>query len=88
MLYPLKSNTFVWVDILEVVKTKAEMRFYNGTKLENVYTIYGIDPEKGAVAVVRPDGYISIVAGLASTSRIDAYLKGCLRTVDGKTNGA
>jgi phenol 2-monooxygenase len=56
--------------------------------LENAYKVYGIDPEKGAVAVVRPDGYIGIVGGLADTSRIDAYLKGCLRTVDGKTNGA
>jgi len=86
VLHALESNTFVWKDIPEVVKTEAEMRFYNGTESENAYKVYGIDPEKGAVAVVRPDGYIGTIAGLADTSRIDAYLKGCLRTVDGKTN--
>jgi phenol 2-monooxygenase len=88
VLHALESNTFIWTDIPEVVKAEAEMRFYNGTELENAYKIYGIDPEKGAVAVVRPDGYIGTVAGLADTSRIDAYLKGCLRTVGRKTNGA
>src|SRR5450756_1725443 len=58
VLHALESNTFVWTDIPETVKTHSEMRFYNGTELEDAYKIYGVDPKKGAVAVVRPDGYI------------------------------
>jgi len=56
------------------------MRFYNGTELQNAYQTYGVAPEKGANSVVRPDGYIGTIASLQDTSRILAYLKGCLRT--------
>ncbi len=80
----------MWKDIPDVVKTNAEMSFYNGTKLENAYGIYGVSPEKGAVAVVRPDGYIGVIASLVETERLSNYLKGCLREVaraNGKHNG-
>jgi len=57
------------------------MRFYNGTVLQDAYKTYGVDPEKGALAVVRPDGYVGVIAGLGDTERIGEYLRGCLREV-------
>lgn len=87
VLHALPSNSFVWEDIPRVVKAEAEMRFYNGTELQDAYKTYGVDPEKGAIAVVRPDGYIGTIAELKDTSRISTYLRGCLREVTVKTNG-
>ncbi|PMD54150.1 phenol monooxygenase [Hyaloscypha bicolor E] len=81
VLHPLESNTFVWSDIPKAVKTHSEMRFYNGTELENAYKIYGVDPRKGAIAVVRPDGYIGTIAELKDIERVWEFLKGCLRTL-------
>jgi phenol 2-monooxygenase len=57
------------------------MRFYNGTELEDAYKVCGVDPKKGAVAVVRPDGYIGTIAELKDTERIGEFLKRCLRTL-------
>lgn len=88
VLHPLTSNTFVWTDIPEVVKEQAEMRFYNGTELEDAYKVYGVDPKQGAVTVIRPDGYIGVIAELKDTDRAYVYLKGCLREVKGGVNGA
>jgi len=68
------------------VKEHAEMRFYNTTELENVYAVYGVNPERGALAVVRPDGYIGTIAELEDTDRVRSYMKGCVREVDGEIN--
>lgn len=63
------------------------MRFYNGTELQDAYKVYGASPEKGAVIVVRPDGYIGTIAELQDTDRILAYLKRCIRQVNSDVNG-
>jgi phenol 2-monooxygenase len=64
------------------------MRFYNGTELQDAYKVYGVNPEMGAITVVRPDGYIGMVSELKDTDSVHSYLKGCLREVKGTTNGA
>jgi phenol 2-monooxygenase len=79
VLHALESNTFVWTDIPEIVKIYSEMRFYNGTQLEDAYKIFGVNPKKGAITVVRPDGYIGTIAELKHVERIGEYLKRCLR---------
>ncbi len=79
VLHALDSNTFVWIDIPEAIKIHSEMRFYNGTELEDAYKIYGADPKKGAIAVVRPDGYLGAISELRDVERIGEFLKGCLR---------
>ena len=76
----------MWTDLPDVIKAQAEMRFYNGTELQDVYKVYGVNPEKGAVTVVRPDGYIGIISELKDTDSVYTYLKGCLREVEGTTN--
>ncbi|KAI0352108.1 hypothetical protein OH77DRAFT_1409847 [Trametes cingulata] len=37
------------------------------------YETYGIDPQHGAIVVVRPDGYVGIVAPLDRLQDVDAY---------------
>lgn len=50
------------------------MSLYSGYDLEDAYQIYGVDPGKGALVVVRPDGYVGVVAHLKDVQRVDAYL--------------
>lgn len=57
------------------------MSFYSGYELDDVYGTYGVDPEKGALAIVRPDGYIGVVASLSHVSRADRYLETLIRTI-------
>jgi phenol 2-monooxygenase len=37
------------------------------------YSTYGIDPRKGGIVVVRPDGYVGIVAPFEKVGDIDGY---------------
>ncbi|KAJ5613424.1 hypothetical protein N7510_006618 [Penicillium lagena] len=37
--------------------------------------VYGVDPAQGALAVIRTDGYIGIVARLDNAVKLDEYLK-------------
>lgn len=80
-MHPRLSRDFTWRDVPRELKQYSEMQFYNGYEKEDVYGIYGVDPEKGIVAVMRPDGYIGVVAGLGDVKRVEGYLEGCLRTV-------
>lgn len=57
------------------------MRFYDGSALQDVYATFGVPVDKGVIAVVRPDGYIGVLAALDDVQRIENYLRGCLRTV-------
>ncbi|KAK0111603.1 hypothetical protein ONS95_001951 [Cadophora gregata] len=90
VLHPLPSNTFEWKDLPVAVKTHAEMSFYNGTELQDAYAVYGVEKERGAVVVVRPDGYVGCLAELGKgemgMGRVQGYLKACLRVV-GEMNG-
>lgn len=43
------------------------------------YETYGIDPLKGAVVVVRPDGYVSMVAPLNGVHDINEYFAGFMK---------
>ncbi|XMA14698.1 hypothetical protein WAI453_007489 [Rhynchosporium graminicola] len=82
VLHALPSNTFVWRDIPAAVKDEAEMRFYNATELEDAYAVYGVDRKKGAMLVVRPDGYVGCVVDLKTgLGGVEQYLRGVLRVV-------
>lgn len=78
VIHPPLDKSFVWKDIPAAVKTQSEMRFY-GAETDAVYSTYGVPPARGAIAVVRPDGYIGVVARLSDTGRVEDYLRRCLR---------
>lgn len=81
ILHPQLHRSFEWNDVPMCVKQQAEMRFYDGSALDDAYSIYGVDPVQGALVVVRPDGYVGVVACLGDVQKVDRYLKQCIRTV-------
>ncbi|RAK85489.1 FAD binding domain protein [Aspergillus costaricaensis CBS 115574] len=80
VVHPQLPREFEWDSLPGCVKEHAEMRFYNGSELEDAYEIYGVDPHQGAMVVVRPDGYVGIVVALGEVDRVGEYLRRCIRT--------
>ncbi|OJJ70025.1 hypothetical protein ASPBRDRAFT_76652 [Aspergillus brasiliensis CBS 101740] len=64
VIHPRLSREFTWRDLPAELKKHSEMSFYSGYELDDVYKIYGVDAAQGALAVVRPDGYVGTVAAL------------------------
>lgn len=81
VLHPRLHRSFEWDDIPACVKQTSEMRFYDGSALDDAYSIYGVDPTCGALAVIRPDGYVGVVSQLGDVKKLEQYLHSCIRTV-------
>lgn len=81
VIHPRLEKDFVWTDIPREVKQYSEMKFYSGYELDDVYGIYGVNPTEGALAVVRPDGYIGVISALSDVKRVQSYLESLIRTV-------
>ena len=75
-LHPLDGHSFEWTDIPGCVKDHAEMRFHNAGV--EAYRTLGIDQDRGAIVVVRPDGFVGMIAHLTEVDEVDAYLKNIL----------
>ncbi|KAJ9367457.1 hypothetical protein DTO282E5_7830 [Paecilomyces variotii] len=75
----LPQDVFDWKDILPEIKLHSEMRFYSGFAIDDAYATYGIDPKKGAIVAVRPDGYVGAIAALEDTERVKNYIGRCVR---------
>ncbi|KAF5989357.1 phenol hydroxylase [Fusarium bulbicola] len=67
VVHPLTSR-FEWTDLPAGVKAFAEMRTYGVSKKEDVYEVLGVSKDDGVVAVVRPDGYVGMMAPLSKTA--------------------
>ncbi|KAG9610187.1 putative phenol monooxygenase, partial [Aureobasidium melanogenum] len=80
ILHPIKER-FEWTQIPSDVKRLAEMRTYGLSKKEDAYDVYGISKEEGAIAIVRPDGYVGVLCRLSAPEIAGTYLKDCLITV-------
>lgn len=74
IIHPRLSSNITWDNIPASVKQQAEMSFYSGYELDDTYRIYGVDPSRGALLAVRPDGYVGIIAELSDVPSVDAYL--------------
>ncbi|KAJ5754164.1 uncharacterized protein N7511_008317 [Penicillium nucicola] len=81
VVHPRLSGDFMWNDLPREIKKHSEMSFYSGYELDDVYGTYGVDPAAGAVAVVRPDGYIGTVVSLGDVQKAQEYLETLVRTV-------
>jgi phenol 2-monooxygenase len=77
VLHPIKER-FEWTQIPSDVKKLAEMRIYGLAKKEDAYDVYGIAKEEGAIAIVRPDGYVGILCRLSAPDVAENYLSDCL----------
>jgi phenol 2-monooxygenase len=47
-----------------------------GTRGGKIHERYGISRSAGALVVVRPDGYVGIIAPLDELAALDAYFSG------------
>lgn len=79
VVHPTLEREFLWHDIPHEVKQHSEMSFYSGYELDDVYGIFGVNVADGALAVVRPDGYVGITASLRDVSRVQSYLEKLIR---------
>jgi len=77
VLHPFLERRFEWANIPKCIKQNAEMQFH-GPVYDDLYSIYGVNPDVGAIVVVRPDGYVGMVSSLLSASQVDNYLSCCL----------
>ncbi len=77
ILHPFIQRIFEWTDIPACVKEISEMRLH-GPIDDKLYSTYGVDEGKGALVVVRPDGYVGTISLLADTARVEVYLRQCL----------
>ncbi|KAL4874502.1 FAD binding domain-containing protein [Aspergillus karnatakaensis] len=78
IIHPRVPGEITWESIPACVKSHNEMTFYSGYELDDAYRIYGVDPSRGALVVVRPDGYVGLIAELGDVTRVDAYLSGII----------
>ncbi|KAJ6003004.1 hypothetical protein N7451_005551 [Penicillium sp. IBT 35674x] len=81
VVHPKLEKDFMWNDVPRELKQYSEMSFYSGYELDDVYSTFGVDPAHGALAIVRPDGYIGIVGELGDVKRVEQYLKTLVRTI-------
>ena len=54
--------TWEYEDLPECVKDEAEMRLYCAD--QNVYDTYGVDLQRGALVLIRPDGVVTMITDL------------------------
>lgn len=80
VIHPLTTR-FEWIDLPAGVKTLAEMKLYGMARKEDAYDILGVSKDEGVMAVVRPDGYVGMLAPLVKPGLAEEYLCGCLTTV-------
>lgn len=68
-------------------KTYIDDEHYNAGH-DHAYEKYGVDPEKGAVVVVRPDQYVAKVLRLDDGNAVEEFFAGCLLEQQRLANGA
>jgi phenol 2-monooxygenase len=50
------------------------IRKENALSADDVYGIFGVDRQKGAIVVLRPDGYVGSISALDDTRRVAEYI--------------
>jgi phenol 2-monooxygenase len=59
-------------DLPACIKDEAEMRLYCAS--QEVYAAYGVDAQRGALVLVRPDGMVSVIADLGDVGLLERLL--------------
>jgi hypothetical protein len=73
ILQPAMKPSWNFVDLPPCIKEHAEMRLHCAGA--EVYDIYGLDQNKGAVVLVRPDGMVSMITRLEDAATVDEFLQ-------------
>lgn len=80
VVFPGERGGLEWTDFPGCVRELSEWLVLGGHYGE-VYKTWGVDESRGAVVVVRPDGYVGVVAKLEGVEDVVAFLKGVLKVV-------
>lgn len=72
--------------IKDLHKTYIDDSHYNAGH-GHAYEQYGVDAEKGAVVIVRPDQYVAKVLSLEDAAGVERFFEGCLLEQKAETNG-
>lgn len=81
VVFPGARGGLEWTDFPACVRERSEWLVL-GDRSGEAYAMWGVDEERGALAVVRPDGYVGIVAALEEAQAdVVAYLRGVLKAV-------
>ncbi|EFQ97164.1 phenol 2-monooxygenase [Nannizzia gypsea CBS 118893] len=78
---PLPTSSFVWSEVPSSLREVAEMSVYcSAVANEDAYGLYGVSEDEGVVAVIRPDGYVGVVAclGEAGVDKVRRFLQGAI----------
>lgn len=73
ILHPLQDNDMGW-DYNKVFVDDESYHLGHGKAYQN----YGIDPDRGCVVAVRPDGYTGYIGELEDVNALKGYFAGCL----------
>ncbi|CZT15142.1 related to phenol hydroxylase [Ramularia collo-cygni] len=77
VLHPLEKR-FEWSDLPISLKKTAEMRIYGLSKKEDAFEILGVPKRRGSLVVIRPDGYVGMLARLDACGSVESYFESCL----------
>lgn len=77
-LHPFVERSFEWDDVPACLKEFAEMRLHGPSATGSLYSTYGVSEDKGAVVVVRPDGYVATCRALDEVETLIPFFDECL----------
>ena len=86
VLQPKADTGFEWSDMPAELKQQAEMRLH--TASQDVYETYGVSPDHGALALVRPDGIVGVTTALEGVDEIERVLQRVLKVPSLETTEA
>jgi len=78
ILHPQRENDMGW-DYNKVFVDDDSYHKGHGQAYKN----YGVDPEKGCVVTIRPDGYTGWIGELDDVADLEGYFAGCLLDLSG-----
>lgn len=79
VIYPPNRCPRNWSDLPTSLKCHSEMRLYDGLAVQGAYELFEVDVHQGALIILRPDGYIGMIASLERHDLLQDYFTSCLR---------
>jgi phenol 2-monooxygenase len=84
ILQPDMAPAWHFDDLPACIKDEVEMRLYCAS--QEVYAAYGVDTQRGALVLVRPDGMVGMIADLGDVGLLERLLGegACYDVVDAR----
>ncbi|KAJ4344825.1 uncharacterized protein N0V89_012569 [Didymosphaeria variabile] len=76
--WPALNHDIEWTHFPAIVREVSERNVYGEAKEDGVYGVWGIERGVGALAVVRPDGYVGAHFGWGEMDALRLYFRGVI----------